>query len=363
MPTVKPEEKSREHHPLPLGVLWDHIDMAVLALDNQLIVQNTNAASERMFGKTSRWMLGQSIETLLPGYPVALDLIQRAQSLNMPFRSRSTQIAPAPDRLLSVSLTVVPLRNADGLVIGTLLQLDETGNSERLEAGERLNETLDSLGFLAISVAHEVKNPLAGIRGAAQLIEMQSPNPATTTCTQLIRSEVDRISRLLDSLLGLADNLPIMEKETNIHEILNHVIKVIGPRDPEPICDFDPSLPFIRGDRDQLVQLFLNLLHNAYEALRAHANPTLHILTRISDRIRFEQGRRHKQIIIEVHNNGPGIPDEMKKKIFLPFVTTKSNGTGLGLAISQKIVHDHSGQIEVDSHPGKTIFRIFLPIP
>ncbi|MBF0147789.1 MAG: PAS domain-containing protein [Magnetococcales bacterium] len=363
MPTVKPEEKSREVSPFPLAMLWDHLDMALLALDNQMTVQNVNAASERMFGKTRRWLLGQSIEMLLPGYPVALDLIHRAQNLNMPFRSRSSHIAPAPDRLLSVSLTVVPIRSAEGVPMGTLLQLEEMGDSERLEAGERLNETLDSLGFLAMSVAHEVKNPLAGIRGAAQLIEMQSPSASAITCTQLIRSEVDRISRLLDSLLGLADNQPVMEKETNIHEILNHVQKIIGPMTPEPIIDFDPSLPFIRGDRDQLVQLFLNLLQNALEALRGVQHPTLHMVSRISDRIRFEQGRRRKQIIVEIQDNGPGIPDEMKKRIFLPFVTTKIKGTGLGLTICQKIVHDHGGQIEVESHPGRTIFRIFLPIP
>ncbi|MBF0138782.1 MAG: GHKL domain-containing protein [Magnetococcales bacterium] len=363
MPTVTQEEKSRECHPFSLNLLWDHIDLALLALDNRLIVQNVNAASERMFGKTHRWLVGQPIESLLPGYPVALDLIQRAQILNMPFRSRNSRISPAPDRLLSVSLTVVPLRQADGQPVGTLLQLEEMSDSERLEEGERLNETLDSLGFLAMSVAHEVKNPLAGIRGAAQLIEMQSPNPAATTCTQLIRSEVDRISRLLDSLLGLADNQPVMDKETNIHEILNHVQKVIGPTIPEPVIDFDPSLPFIRGDRDQLVQLFLNILQNALEAVRHTPNPMVSMQTRISDRIRFEQGRRRKQIIIEIQDNGPGIPDEMKKKIFLPLVTTKSKGTGLGLTICRKIVHEHNGQIEVESHSGRTIFRIFLPIP
>ncbi|HIJ83112.1 MAG: signal transduction histidine kinase, nitrogen specific, NtrB [Magnetococcales bacterium] len=363
MPTVKPEEKSRGHGPFPLNTLWDHVDMALLALDNTFIVQNVNTACERMFGKTHRWLLGQSIETLLPGYPVALDLVYRAQNLNMPFRSRYSQITPAPDRLLSVSLTVVPLRDADGTPMGTLLQLEEMSDSERLEAGERLNETLDSLGFLAMSVAHEVKNPLAGIRGAAQLIEMQSPSPSAITCTQLIRSEVDRISRLLDSLLGLADNQPVMEKETNIHEILNHVQKIIGPMVPQPDCDFDPSLPFIRGDRDQLVQLFLNLLQNALEALRDTPNPSLQLITRISDRIRFEQGRRRRQIVIEIQNNGPTIPDDMRKKIFLPFVTTKIKGTGLGLTICQKIVHEHGGQMEVDSHPGRTIFRIFLPIP
>lgn len=363
MPTVKPSEKLRGPRPFSLDTLWDHIDTALLALDTGLVVQNVNVAAERLFGRTHRWLLGQPIDTLLPGYPVALDLIDRAQSLNVPFRSRNCHISPYPDRLLAVSLTVVPLRNTDGHSVGTLLQFEEIGNTERLEAEERLNETLDSLGFLAMSVAHEVKNPLAGIRGAAQLLEMCSTNPSAITCTQLIRSEVDRISRLLDSLLGLADNQPVMENDTNIHEILNHVLKIIGPMEPKPTINFDPSLPFIRGDRDQLVQLFLNLMQNATEALQSTPNPALQIVTRISDRVRYEQGRRRKQIIIEIQDNGPGISDEMKKRVFLPFITNKTKGTGLGLTISQKIVHDHGGQIEIDSHPGRTIFRIFLPIP
>ncbi|MBF0447636.1 MAG: PAS domain-containing protein [Magnetococcales bacterium] len=341
-------------------VLWDLLDLALIVVDEQNFVRNMNMAAERLFGKSGRTVIGDRLDKLLPGYPVALDLIDRSYSLKMPCRLRDAQISPAPGVTLSVSLTAVPLLDEQQKPNGAILQLEEVGAAERLEVDQRLNETLDSLGNMAMAVAHEVKNPLAGIRGAAQLLEMEVESESAVACTDLIRMEVDRISRLLDRLLGLADDPLIQEKEVNIHEVLNHVLQVCEHSLPLPKRDFDPSLPTIRGDRDQLIQLFLNLIQNALEAAGPKGNVIL--CSRMSGRVRFENGRRRRCLVIEIQDDGPGISKDLIQRIFLPFVTSKHKGTGLGLAISQKIVNEHGGVIEVESDPGRTVFRVFLHV-
>ncbi|MEG3638176.1 two-component system sensor histidine kinase NtrB [Magnetococcus sp. PR-3] len=340
--------------------LLDQTSIAIIALDCENTIRNVNTAAEKIMDRPRQHLLNTHLERVLPGHPVALDLISRASNLLMPCRFRVAQLSPAPDIHLLVSLTATPLMGENGQLEGTILEMEEVGSAEQLEEGRRLNETLDSLGSLALAVAHEVKNPLAGIRGAAQLLEMESTSETGTTCTELIRSEVDRISRLLDSLLGLAEDHPISQKNINIHEILDHVVRLCDTTGTTLNRDYDPSLPEISGDRDKLIQLFLNLISNASEA--AGAEGQVRISSRISKQIRLTQGRRQQHIVVEVKDNGPGIPHELRKRIFLPFVTTKSNGTGLGLAISQKIVHDHDGQMALESRPGETAFRVFLPL-
>ena len=338
--------------------------MGLLAVDRTGVVRTVNGAAERLFGKTRRFLLGMPLEKLLPGHPVALDLITRSRKLAMPCRFRNAHISPSPGVLLSVSLTTIPLLDENKESDGAILQLEEVGDAKRLEDGQRLSDTLDSLGNLALAVAHEVKNPLAGIRGAAQLLELETSGEAAAGCTDLIRTEVDRVTRLLDTLLGLADDHPLPEQDLNIHEVLDHVARMCGQNRPTPILrDYDPSLPAIRGDRDQLVQLFLNLCKNATEAAGEAGKVGFH--TRMFNRVRFEQGRRRYHIMVEVRDDGPGVAPELRQRIFLPFVSTKnkSRGSGLGLAISQKIVHDHGGLVEVNSQPGATVFRILLPVP
>ncbi|MBF0628978.1 MAG: PAS domain-containing protein [Magnetococcales bacterium] len=343
------------------ATLWDQLTLGVIGVDGHGVVRVVNDAAEKLFGKPRGRLIGVELESLLPGHPVAMDLLMRARALNMPCRTRDARLAPAPDRMVSVALTAVPLLSADGAWMGAMLQMEETGATERIEEGKRIHDALDSLGDLAMTVAHEIKNPLAGIRGAAQLLEGKASGP-DLACVELIRTEVDRVSRLLDDLLGLAEKQLVRERDLNIHEILDHVTRLCitaGER-PVPIADFDPSLPPVRGDRDQLIQLFLNLVKNGMQA--AGSEGRVRLVSRFSQRTRMEQGRRRRHIEVEVRDNGPGVPEEMRQRIFLPLVSTKSNGTGLGLSICQKIVQAHGGQLEMESVPGSTIFRVLLPV-
>lgn len=344
--------------------LLDHMSTGIIVVDQEDRVKRINSAAERLLGRPRCKLLGVLLQELLPGHPVAVDLIQRARKLSMACRARQARLSPGPNVNLTVSLTATPLISPEGVVQGVILQLEEMGNAKRLEEGDRLHDTLDSMSSLALSVAHEVKNPLTGIRGAAQLLEMESTSESATACTTLIRTEVDRVSRLLDSLLGLADTRPLEEGEFNIHEVLDHVLNLAMQEGPPPRRDYDPSLPEIRGDRDQLIQLFLNLVQNALEATSGMGEGRRIVInTRISSQVRLEQGRRNLHVVVEVVDNGPGVPAELRKRIFLPFVSTKTKGGGLGLPICQKIVHDHAGQIELNSVPGETRFRIDLPLP
>ncbi|MEO5365971.1 MAG: ATP-binding protein [Magnetococcus sp. WYHC-3] len=342
--------------------LLDQLTTGLIAVDRDNRVRQVNSVAERMLGRPREQLLGQSLKRLLPGHPVALDLIARARTSDMPVRFRRAHLNPGPGTNLTVSMCASPLVDPGTLEAdGVLLQIEEIGSVELLEEDQRLHDTLDSLGHLALMVAHEVKNPLSGIRGAAQLLEMElrGQSEHAGAYTQLIRQEVDRVSKLLDNLLGLADDQPVLEQEINIHQVLDHVLQLRHTTPPALERDYDPSLPDIRGDRDQLIQLFLNLVKNAQEA--AGPGGRVSVSTRISNRVRMERGRRKLHVRVDVLDNGPGIPEEMRKKIFLPFVSSKNKGSGLGLAICQKILHDHGGYLELSSQPGQTRFRIYLP--
>lgn len=345
--------------PFDSANLLEQLPVGIVAVDRAGVVHQVNVTAERLLGRPRRQLLGSSLQRLLPGHPVALDLIGRAQELAAPCRAREARLNPAPGVQHQVSLTAVPVLDAGGAVMGALLQLEETGAAEQLAEGERMHATIDSLSSLALAVAHEVKNPLSGIRGAAQLLELELEGENALECTRLIRSEVDRVSRLLDSLLGLADSPVEGGGGLNIHEVLDHVVALSARAGYEPVRDYDPSLPLVWGDRDRLIQLFLNLVRNAVEAVAGAGS--VRLATRISPQVRLEGGRRNLSVMVEVRDDGPGIPPELLKRIFMPFVTTKPGGTGLGLAICQKIAHEHGGLVEVESGPGGTAFRVHLP--
>jgi two-component system nitrogen regulation sensor histidine kinase GlnL len=220
---------------------------------------------------------------------------------------------------------------------------------------------------MAGMLAHEYKNPLSGNRGAAQLLE-QDADPAGRELTQLICEETDRIVALVNRMEAFSEHAPVARDEVNIHEVLDRVRKIAMSGFARHVTireEYDPSLPPVHGDRDLLLQVFLNLVKNAAEAVADIAGE-IALTTAYRHGLRLAvpggDGRRHLPLMVSVADNGSGIPEDLKEHLFDPFVTTKRHGTGLGLALVAKVIGDHGGVIEFDSQPRRTVFRVFLPI-
>ena len=211
-------------------------------------------------------------------------------------------------------------------------------------------------------LAHEIKNPLGGIRGAAQLLEREFPDSEHREYTQVIIREADRLQNLVNRMLG-PNRLP-QKAALNIHEVLEHVRQLVqaeGQANASILRDYDPSIPELFADREQLIQAVLNLVRNAMQALMGEEDGTVLLRTR-AKRQSTISGQRHKLVVqIDIEDSGPGISPEMIERIFYPMVTTRPEGTGLGLPIAQVLIHSHGGMIECSSRPGQTIFSIFLP--
>ena len=238
----------------------------------------------------------------------------------------------------------------------------------RQDREERLAEQAQTNKELIRNLAHEIKNPLGGIRGAAQLLEMEMESPELTEYTQVIIHEADRLQSLVDRLLA-PHRRPHMVGDVNIHEVCERVRSLIlaeFPKGLRVVRDYDTSIPEFRGDREQLIQTVLNIAHNACQALAeriAAGDAHLTFKTRVARQVTF--GKQRYRLALELHviDNGPGVPDSIKDRIFYPLVSGREGGSGLGLTLAQTFVQQHHGSIEVDSMPGRTDFKILIPLP
>ncbi len=316
-----------------------------------------NAAAESFLGVSLRQSVGRSIgELVLPPEELAA-LCRRALEDGLTYGSRELEVRVG-DREVVMDCRVSPLDGPDPRL---LLELFDTLRDRQVRREAELLAQQRVSRRIIRQLAHEVKNPLGGLRGAAQLLERQLPAAELKAYTSVIIEEADRLAALVDGILE-AGGEP-KRKTFNLHEITEHVGRLIETEKPEGVVlvrDYDPSLPPTIADRDQLIQAFLNLVKNAMQALGEEGQ--LVFRTRALNNYALG-GQKHRTVLsLEVEDNGPGVPEELKETIFYPLVTGRDTGTGLGLTIAQDLVSRNGGLIEFSSRPGATIFQVRLPV-
>ena len=332
------------------------LSTALLVVDESLLVSYLNPAAESLFGISLRRTVGRGLAEVVHPAQELLVLCQRAFATGLSF-SLHEFAARIGDRELVLDCRVALLDHEHSLVLEFLdTERDRRVRREaELVAQQRLSRRI------VRQLAHEVKNPRGGLRGAAQLLERQLPDPEQKAYTRVIIEEADRLAALVDGILR-AGGAPKLE-EINLHRITEHVAQLIEAEKPagiELVRDYDPSLPAVTVDRNQMIQAFLNVGRNAMQALGLSGR----VIFRTRALTNFTVGgERHRLVLsAEVEDNGPGIPAELKETIFYPLVTGRPTGTGLGLTIAQDLVSRNGGLIEFTSEPGRTVFQIRLPV-
>ncbi len=332
--------------------------------DNRIIL--ANYAAETYFGASTQVLTRLNLEDLFAfGSPI-LQLVKTVRSRLAPmteYRVSSSPLRSSRERETDVFASPVP--EVEGAVS---LLFQERTMADKIDRQLVSRGAVRSATGLAAMLAHEIKNPLAGIRGAAQLLE-QTVGTQEQQFARLIRDETDRIVKLVDRIEVFGDERPVQRTAVNIHAILDRVKLLTQSASKKPITiseTYDPSLPPVFGNEDQLIQVFINLMKNAMEAIEKTPNPRIEISTAFRPGIKIGVAGTHTRISlpleIVISDNGPGVTKDLLPFLFDPFVTSKENGSGLGLALVAKIIADHGGTIECESRPGQTRFRTLLPM-
>ena len=347
--------------PPPAFAGLDLLSSAVVLLDAKLLIRYVNPAAENLFAVSQRLLNGQPLKHLV-GEPADLaSALSNALKNNWGYTGQNIAIQRGDEDVLHLDCTVTPVD-----VGGARLLIEFRPIDQQLKAAreERLAEQQLANRELIRNLAHEIKNPLGGIRGSAQLLEHELRDlhnaEQLAEYTQVIIKEADRLQDLMQRLLS--SHRAMQATQVNVHEILERVGRLIRAEyaGVHVTRDYDTSLPDLNGDREQLIQAILNVARNAAQAM--HGSGEITLRTRAARQVTLNKKRYRLALELQVFDNGPGIPENIRDKIFYPLVSGREGGSGLGLTLVQSFVHQHKGSIEVESRPGRTCFTILLPL-
>jgi two-component system nitrogen regulation sensor histidine kinase GlnL len=335
----------------------DLLSSAVILLDGQLRIRHCNPAAENLFAASQRVCLGRPLAQLLGTPPALTAALENALTNRWSYTGHDIVVARDKTDDIHLDCTVTPIETAQASLLLEFRPIDQqlkAVREEREAVQQRANRELIR------NLAHEIKNPLGGIRGSAQLLDRELDNPALKEYTQVIIHEADRLQDLMHRLLS--SHRAMQPAQINIHEILERVRRLIHAEFPGVRVqrDYDTSLPDITGDREQLIQAILNIVRNAAQAMKGEGE--IICRTRALRQVTLAKKRYRLALELQVIDNGPGIPEEIRDRIFYPLVSGREGGTGLGLALAQSFVQQHQGSIEAESAPGRTCFTLRLPL-
>lgn len=344
------------------GRILDSLSTSVLIIDRARSILYLNVAAETLFGTSRNQVRSRPFAELLADASGLDAIVERALETSRPFRRRELALRPVNgEGELIVDCIVAPYE--ESTVPAVMIEISDTTQHQRISRETALLTQIDGSRLMIRQLAHEIKNPLGGLRGAAQLLARELPDERMREYTSVIISEADRLAALVDALLG-PGHAPRREL-TNIHELLQHVRHLLAADAPSVTVDrdYDPSLPPLPLDRNLIIQAMLNLGRNALQAIAQNAGGKGRIVLRTRALTNVNIGaRRHRLVAsVQFEDNGPGVPDHLRETLFYPLVTGRADGTGLGLAVAQDLVSRHDGLIEFESRPGLTQFTILLP--
>lgn len=347
----------------------DLLATAVMVVDGRREILYMNPAAENLFEISNTQARGLVLDKLFSDTDVLRDAIGYAHEENCSYFEHDVALAAGAKPKLHLSCTVTPIDNAEVVPGGgVLIEFRHIDQQLKVAREERMLDQTQANRELVRNLAHEIKNPLGGIRGAAQLLDRELDVPALHEYTQVIMKEADRLQVLMDRLLT-PTRLP-QPTLVNVHEVLERVRTIILAEFPGDIAirrDYDTSLPPVKGDREQLIQAFLNIARNAAQAIAGSGvmrpgGNEIRLRTRVARQVTLARKLRRLAIEVQFVDNGPGVPDAIKERIFYPLVSGRDGGSGLGLTLVQNFVAQHHGTITFESAPGNTCFTVLLPV-